>query len=121
MIKLILALCHCLLVFLHFFKLLVLFVYKDRRITFIHFFSNIKDEHEADMPLGAYLLLEFLIERCHSCVAVLFVCLHFLIEFLLCHLAKVAVFINGLLDDLLLMLTLLSKVFQHFSLMALTK
>lgn len=73
------------------------------------------------MPLGVYLLLELLIESCHPCSAVFFVCLHLLIEFLLCHLAEVAVLLDGLLDDLLLVLSLLGKVFQHFSPLALTK
>lgn len=72
------------------------------------------------MPLGAYLLLEFLIESCHPCDAVLFVCLHLLIEFLFRHLAKVAVFLDGLLDDLLLVLSFLRKVFQYLSPLALT-
>lgn len=73
------------------------------------------------MFLGPYLLLELLIQSCHPCSAILLICLHLLIEFLLCHLAEVAVFINGLLDHFLLMLSFLSQVFQHFGLMTLTK
>lgn len=112
---LILSLFHCLLVLSHFFKLLVLLKNKKKH-------NIIFNVTQADVgaPLRAYLLLKLLIEGCQPGSAVLFVRLHLLIQFLLGLLAKVAAFLNGLLDDLLLVLSLLGEMFQHFSFVALT-
>lgn len=113
---LILSLFHCLLVLSHFFKLLVLLKNKKKHNIIIF---NVT-QADVGAPLRAYLLLKLLIEGCQPGSAVLFVRLHLLIQFLLGLLAKVAAFLNGLLDDLLLVLSLLGEMFQHFSFVALT-
>lgn len=73
------------------------------------------------MSWAAHLLLELLIEGCHPCTAILLICVHLLIEFLLSRFAKIAVFLDSLLDHHLLVLAFLSKVFLHFSLKTLTR
>lgn len=116
---LILPFSHGLLFVPHFFKLLVLFLFEDRRNTsyYSHFFSILK--MKTDMPQAAYLLLGSLIESSHSGTAVLFASLHFLHQFLFCQLAEVTAFLDGFLDHFLLMLPFLRKLFQHWSLLAL--
>ena len=67
----------------------------------------------------AYPRLELLHECCHLGHATLFVGLHLLVDFLLRYLAEVAALLKGLLEDLLLVLSFLGKLFLHFNPLAL--
>lgn len=73
------------------------------------------------MTDAAYPRLEFLSESSHLRIAALFGRLHLLVDLLLSQAAKVASLVNGLLDDLLSVLSLLSQHFHHFSPLALAK
>lgn len=54
-------------------------------------------------------------------LAVLFVDLHLVVEFLLCHLAEVVVLLQGLVEHLSLMLPLLSQLLQEQGLLRLQR
>lgn len=70
---------------------------------------------------GTHPGLELLVEGRHLGPAVLFVGLHLLSEVLLGHLAEAVPALHGLLQNLLLVLSDLSEMFQHFKLPALIK